>query len=101
MKEKTGDWKVDRTPSSRLINELRYRFKDGCFLNIDVYDAYWDVCYTYKRALHPDASSAKYKKKKDAVKDDQFLQMNARNQMSMAVSHSIVKRIAPGVYVFI
>ena len=90
---KTGDWKKDRKPSTRLMNELRYRHKDGVFLNEDVYDAYWDVCYTYKDPIKDDL-------KVEAVKEDQFLQMNARNNISMATSQGILRRVEPGVYEF-
>jgi hypothetical protein len=90
---KTGDWKLDRKPSSRLMGELKRRHEDGVFLLTDVYDAYWDVCYTYK-------NQETWNQKPYATKEDQFLQMNARNQISQATSQGMLRMVGKGVYEF-
>jgi len=98
--KKTGDWKLDRDPSTPLLKELRKRFHDGVFLMDEVYDAYWDVCYTYKPGSRFEGS-AKTLPKAEAIVDDQFLQMNARNAICEATHRGIMKQVGRGVYCFL
>jgi hypothetical protein len=91
--KKTGWWQMDRAPSSHLLKELFLRHEWGVFTNEEAYDAYWDVCYTYKNRPQDEP-------KERAIKDDQFLQMNCRNQLLQATSQGRLLRIAPGLYEF-
>lgn len=96
-----SDWKMDRKPSRVLMDTLRGRFADGVFLMMDVYDAYWDVCYTYKESLQFPELTYKRKSKAEAIADDQFLRMNARNAICEATHQGIMKQVGRGVYVFL
>lgn len=88
-----SDWKMDRKPSRVLMQTLRRRYGDGCILMQEIYEAYWDVCYCdiYGRRYARDV----------AIKDDQFLRMNARNQICQATHQGILKQVGRGVYCFI
>jgi transposase len=63
---------------------------------------YYDISYTYTDQKYEFQYGRQniHRPKEEAVKEDNWLQMNARNYMCEAVHQGIIKRIAPGVFVF-
>jgi hypothetical protein len=102
---KTGDWKLDRHVPEKFLKKLRDKFQDGVFLNMDAYKVYYDVSWTYKQAKPSGPEWAwqrrKQSPKRVAIVEDQWLQMNTRNYLSMAATQGIIRRVAPGVYEFV